>query len=73
MGLSVEDHWIDGSADIIDCEETDDLKGAGFDVDLDLADLPTHSRTSFEAFRLQRRAASSRSPVAVHHDQPTRR
>jgi hypothetical protein len=39
MGLSVEDHWIDGSADIIDRDETDDLYGTGFDVYLDLADL----------------------------------
>ena len=39
MGLSVENHWIDGAADIVNGNETDDLDGAGFDVDLDLTDL----------------------------------
>jgi hypothetical protein len=39
MGLSVENHWIDGAADIVNRNETDDLDGAGFDVDLDLTDL----------------------------------
>jgi hypothetical protein len=39
MGLSMEDHWIDSAADIVDRNETDDLDGAGFDVDLDLTDL----------------------------------
>ena len=39
MGLSMEDHWIDGAADIVNGNETDDLDGAGFDVDLDLTDL----------------------------------
>ena len=45
MGLSVENHWIDGAADIVNRNETDDLDGAGFDVDLDLTDLRAEWKT----------------------------
>ncbi len=39
MRLAVQDHRIDGTADIVDRGVTDDPDRTGFGVDLDLADL----------------------------------
>ena len=39
MGLAVEDHRIDGEANVIDAVPTDDANDAGVRVDLDLADM----------------------------------
>jgi hypothetical protein len=46
MGPSLEDHWIDGAADIVDRNEMDDLDGAGFSVSWRVQHCPRHYRTS---------------------------